>query len=137
KGADLGCGLGVLAHAVLTSPKVTKLALVDIDRRAMDLATRNVVDPRVRFLWADARKTSELQGLDFIVMNPPFHEGGHEDQSLGQAFIQAAAKMLRKGGMLWLTANRHLPYERILKPSFKRVELVAEAGGYKIYQAQV
>jgi 16S rRNA (guanine1207-N2)-methyltransferase len=136
KGADLGCGLGVLAHAVLTSPKVSQLALVDIDRRAVDLARRNVVDPRVRFLWADARKTSELQGLDFIVMNPPFHEGGHEDQSLGQAFIQAAAKMLRKGGMLWLTANRHLPYERILKPSFKRVELVAEAGGYKIYRAQ-
>ena len=31
-------------------------------------------------------------------MNPPFHDGGAEDQSLGKAFIQSAAKMLRKGG---------------------------------------
>lgn len=136
KGADLGAGLGVLTHAILMSPKVVSVVLLDIDRRAVELAKRNVSDPRAQFLWADARKTSELAGLDFIVMNPPFHEGGHEDQALGQTFIQTAARMLRNGGMCWLTANRHLPYERTLKPAFKRVSLIAEAGGYKIYQAQ-
>jgi 16S rRNA (guanine1207-N2)-methyltransferase len=43
---------------------------------------------------------------------------------------------LRKGGSLWLTANRHLPYEAILKPLFQRVTAVAGSAGYKIYQAQ-
>ena len=51
-------------------------------------------------------------------------------------FIQRAAAQLRSGGSCWLTANRHLPYEAILKPLFRRVTLVAEADGYKIYQAQ-
>ena len=136
RGADFGCGLGVLARAVLASPKVTHLDLIDIDRRAIDMAKRNVTDPRASFIWADVRTLPREGALDFVVMNPPFHEGGLENQALGQTFIQRAAAQLRPGGSCWLTANRHLPYEAILKPLFRRVTLVAEADGYKIYQAQ-
>jgi 16S rRNA (guanine1207-N2)-methyltransferase len=74
-------------------------------------------------------------GLDFIVMNPPFHDGGAEDRRLGQAFIKKAAEMLRKGGVLWLVANRHLPYEAELKEAFKRVNPVGDGGGYKLFEA--
>ena len=77
-----------------------------------------------------------LTDLDFVVMNPPFHDGGAEDRALGVAFIETAAKALRKGGTCWLTANRHLPYERPLAGAFSKVELRAEAGGYKIYEAR-
>ncbi len=136
KGADFGCGIGLLARAALRSPKVALLALIDIDRRAIELARHNVDDPRVTFVWGDARTAAGLAGLDFVVMNPPFHEGGVENQSLGQNFIQRAAAMLRVGGTCWLTANRHLPYEAILKPLFRQATPVAEAGGYKIYQAR-
>ena len=68
-------------------------------------------------------------------MNPPFHLGGVEDQALGQGFLQRAASVLRRGGVLWLTANRHLPYETVLKPLFSRVETRAEARGFKIIEA--
>lgn len=133
RGADFGCGLGVLARAVLASPKVAHLTLVDIDHRAVDMARRNIDDSRVELKWADVR-TLDLAGLDFIVMNPPFHDGGFEDKSLGQKFIQRAAAALRNGGTLWLTANRHLPYEEVLKPLFRRVTPIASEKGYKIYQ---
>ncbi len=136
-GADLGCGIGVLSHAVLASPKVTKLTLIDLDRRAVEAARRNVVEPRVEVLWADARRGAELLGgLDFVVTNPPFHEAGGEDKGLGQAFIKAAAAMLRKSGVLWLVANRHLPYEAVLNEHFKTVRPVADAGGFKVYEAR-
>ena len=136
-GVDLGCGIGVLAHAILTSPKVTKLTLIDLDRRAVEAARRNVVEPRVEVLWADARRGAELlSGLDFVVTNPPFHEGGDEDKRLGQAFITSAAAMLRKGGVLWIVANRHLPYEAVLNEHFKTVRPVADAGGFKVYEAR-
>jgi len=136
RGADFGAGLGVLAHAILTSPKVTQLTLVEIDRRALDLSNRNADDPRITRIWADVRELKSLSGLDFVVMNPPFHEGGLENHGLGQAFIQRAAAALRTGGQCWLTANRHLPYEAALAPLFKRVTSVAELGGFKIIQAQ-
>ena len=76
-----------------------------------------------------------LKGLDFVVMNPPFHDGGIEDQTLGQSFIRRAAEALRPGGVCWLTANRHLPYEAVMKPLFRRIALKDEAEGYKIYEA--
>jgi 16S rRNA (guanine1207-N2)-methyltransferase len=135
RGADLGCGLGILAHAILASPKVQSLDLVDIDRRAIELARRNVNDPRARFFWSDVRGDLPFGTLDFIVMNPPFHEAGHEDKGLGQIFIRQAAHYLRKGGVLWLVANRHLPYERVLAPLFRRTNLSAEAHGYKVVEA--
>ena len=136
KGADFGCGIGLLAHGVLASPKIDRLDLIDIDRRAVEAARRNVVDPRVTVHWADVKIGTGLTGLDFVVMNPPFHDGGSEDKTLGQTFIRRAAEALRNGGHLWLTANRHLPYETVLKPLFKEVTLVAEANGYKIIDAK-
>jgi len=136
-GADFGCGLGILARAVLASPKVTGLTLIDIDRRAIEMATRNVGDARATLRWADIRAGAlGLTRLDFVVMNPPFHDGGAEDQALGQAFIARAAESLRPGGTLWLTANTHLPYEAPLNAAFKSVALKASAGGYKVYEAR-
>ncbi len=136
KGGDFGCGIGVLAHAVLRSPKVKALTLIDIDSRAVEAARRNVDDPRAEIRWADLRAgTAGLANLDFVVMNPPFHQGGIEDQGLGRGFVATAAKALRRGGVLWLTANRHLPYESVLKPLFARVETRAEGRGFKVLAA--
>jgi 16S rRNA (guanine1207-N2)-methyltransferase len=135
-GADLGCGSGLLARAVLDQAKVTKLDMVDLDRRAIEAARRNIDDPRAALHWADARNAPVLEGLDFVVMNPPFHDGGAEDRSLGQAFIRRSHAILRKGGALWLVANRHLPYEGVLTPLFAKVGLKGEAGGFKIFEAR-
>jgi 16S rRNA (guanine1207-N2)-methyltransferase len=134
-GADLGCGIGVLAHAVLSSPAVTRLHLIDIDRRAVDCARRNVDAPRAEFAWADAT-AFPLDGLDFVVMNPPFHAAGWESKALGQRFIEAAHRALRKGGTLWMVANLHLPYEGVLEPLFARVERKDGGGAYKVFEAK-
>jgi 16S rRNA (guanine1207-N2)-methyltransferase len=137
RGADLGCGVGVLARAMLGSPQVSELFLVDIDRRAIEAARRNVDDPRARFLHADVRAgLPELKDLAFVVMNPPFHEGGAEDRALGQAFIRAAAAMLRKGGTCRMVANIALPYEAVLRQAFAAVTPLGQAHGYKLFEAR-
>lgn len=136
KGLDMGCGNGLLARAVLGSADVKSLALVDIDRRAVDAARANIEDARASFHWADVRTAPELTNLDFVVTNPPFHDGGREDRALGQAFIRRAHEVLSKGGKLWLVANRHLPYEHELNAAFTAVALKAEGGGYKVFEAR-
>jgi 16S rRNA (guanine1207-N2)-methyltransferase len=133
---DFGCGYGLLSLAALRSDAVTAVIGFDLDRRAIAAACRNIRDPRFRAVWTDlAAKGAGIANLDAIVMNPPFHHAGVEDQTLGQALIGRAAEALRHGGALWLTANRHLPYEAVLKARFRNVRLITEDGGFKIFQA--
>jgi 16S rRNA (guanine1207-N2)-methyltransferase len=88
-------------------------------------------------MWADATKPAKLpKGLDFIIMNPPFHDGGTEALDLGRAFIASAAATLRDGGACILVANRHLPYEAEMEPLFAEVRLLAQTGGFKVYAAR-
>lgn len=134
-GVDLGCGYGALSVVTLRSPAVTALRLIDLDRRAVEAARRNVEDPRATFDQADVRLVEDTGDCDFVVSNPPFHDGGAEDRRLGQAFIRKAAGLLKKGGVAWIVANRHLPYEAELNEAFKRVRMVADAGGYKLFEA--
>ncbi len=140
RGADFGCGIGHLSRAALASPQVRALSLVELDGRAVESARRNLDDPRATLHWADLTapdpSDAELDGLDFVVTNPPFHDGGTEDRALGQAFIRRAARALRKGGALWLVANRHLPYEAALAELFAEVTLRADHGGYKVFEAR-
>lgn len=139
RGADLGCGLGYLSRAILSSCAVEALSLIDNDRRAIDATQRNIEDPRARLIWEDVNTVGledGLKDLDFVVMNPPFHDAGTEHRGLGQAFIRRAAEMLKPRGVLWLVANRHLPYEVVLAESFAKATVAVELGGYKVFEAR-
>ncbi|MDY8109815.1 methyltransferase [Fulvimarina sp. 2208YS6-2-32] len=135
RGVDLGAGLGILSRAVLASPTVTALTLVELDRRAVEAAKANVKDLRARFSWSDAREAG-FTDLDFVVSNPPFHAEGLEDRTLGQAFIASAGRMLRRSGSFHLVANRHMPYEDGLRAAFRSVKTLADEGGYKVIEAR-
>jgi 16S rRNA (guanine1207-N2)-methyltransferase len=137
RGADLGCGIGVLARAILSSPAVTALVLIDIDARAIAAARRNIDDPRADFAQTDLREPGAgLADLDFVVMNPPFHDAGAEDRILGQTFIRRAAAMLRRGGVCRLVANVGMPYEAVLNECFAAVTPLGDVRGYKLFEAR-
>ena len=103
----------------------------------MACAEHNLGDERAKVVWADLRRPLEgLADFDFVVMNPPFHDGGAEDKALGVAFIAAASQMLSKRGVCWLVANRHLPYEAALTAAFSSVTVKGDGGGYKIFEAR-
>lgn len=137
KVGDFGCGYGLLSKAVLRSPKVKSVTGYDIDRRALAAAHLTITDPRFATVWTDVAAHGAGQSdFDVIVMNPPFHRAGVEDQGLGIAMIEAAANALIRGGCLWLTANRHLPYEAVLQKRFSTGQLIVESDGFKVYRAQ-
>ena len=133
-GADLGCGLGVLSRRALRSPDIKAITLVDIDRRAVEAARRNINDPRASFVHGDVRSVP-VEGLNFVIMNPPVLAGGLEDRGLGQTFIRRAAAALRRGGRLFMVANIDLPYEALLDELFARVTPLEKGGGFKLFEA--
>jgi 16S rRNA (guanine1207-N2)-methyltransferase len=133
--ADLGAGWGFLSHAILASPDVTELHLVEADATALDCARRNVTDPRARFHWDDATTHAADMPYATVVMNPPFHDGRRATPELGRAFIGSAARLLSRQGTLWLVANRHLPYEQALSEAFIEVHEVGADPRYKLFRA--
>lgn len=132
--ADLGAGWGYLSRAILTRPNVVSCTLVEADKRALDAARANLPDPRARFEWADARVFTAAP-FDTIVTNPPFHSDRAGDPSLGQAFIDTAARLLAPKGQLYLVANRHLPYERHLDARFSEVADIGGDRSFKLLRA--
>jgi len=134
--ADLGAAWGYIAHAALArAPGITRLDLVEADAGALEAARANVTDPRARFHWADAT-TWTADPLDAVITNPPFHTGRAADPSLGIAFVQAAARLLRPSGCLLLVANRQLPYEVPIEAAFAAQRRLHEDGRYKVILAE-
>ncbi|MDF1854575.1 methyltransferase [Pseudooceanicola sp.] len=133
--ADLGAGWGYLAARILDRPGVRQLDLVEAEHVALDCARANISDPRAAFHWADATLWRPATALDAVVMNPPFHQNRSAEPGIGQAFIRAAAAMLRPGGRVWIVANRHLPYEAALSAAFGNAEEVGGDNRFKILSA--
>ncbi len=141
-GADLGAGFGYLSAEVLARcPGVTRLDLFEAEARALELARVNLArvpprtpSPALGFHWHDV--ADGIPGrYDFIVSNPPFHEGRAAQPDLGRAFIAAAAAALKPAGRLMLVANRHLPYEAALRHGFSAVRAIREEQGFKVIEA--
>lgn len=150
--ADLGAGWGYLSAEILKKcPNIIRLDLYEADARALTCARWNLAglgasEPRlasppcsdsedkIGFIWHDV-----TQGLpeeyDVIIMNPPFHTGQSTDVDLGRAFIHAAAKALKRGGKLWMVANRQLPYEATLEAAGFSWRIVSSDSVFKILTA--
>ncbi|MDZ4134514.1 MAG: methyltransferase [Paracoccaceae bacterium] len=132
---DLGAGWGYLSQAILAREGVRSLDLVEAEAAALACARRNITDPRAQFHWADATTFRPERGADAVVCNPPFHTMRDADPGLGAAFIVAAARILAPHGTLWLVANRHLPYDRVLTPLFREIEDIGGDASFRLTRA--
>jgi 16S rRNA (guanine1207-N2)-methyltransferase len=135
--ADLGAGWGFLSDFVLRKyPAVHGLDVFEADRVAIEACQKNLgaieTKARVSYHWVDVAVGVAEKKFDFIVCNPPFHEDRSPDPELGILFVGAAARALKTGGELWLVANRHLPYERVMSGIFGESSIITQDGSYKV-----
>ena len=134
---DLGAGWGYLARAILARDGVASLDLVEAEDAALACARINITDPRAAFHWADATRFRPAQPAGAVVCNPPFHTSRDADPALGIAFLVAAHRMLSGSGVLYLVANRHLPYDRVLATLFRDVEIIGGDSAFKLSRAAI
>ncbi len=154
-GMDLCCGFGLLAEQVMHKQMireqmvrkqmvrkqmireqtgVEKIHLVEADILALDCAIRNTQPWQQHILshWSDATSDPLPSDLDWVVCNPPFHTGQNRDVGLGQSIALRACASLKRGGSLYLVANRKLPYERLLQSELQSCQTLIETNGFKI-----
>lgn len=144
-GADFGSGYGYLSCRMLEQKNFSAqgLDLYENELSAVEAGQLNVADVlnkngsgvKVEHHWADVLFDVPEKHYDWVVMNPPFHQGRGRRLDLGRAFVQTAASALKPGGCLRMVVNITLLYEDVIAESFKRFEKVAENNSFKVYEA--
>lgn len=135
--ADFCAGWGYLsAEAVHRCPDVARIDLYEADYDSLEAARRNMAGvAATRFFWQDLAAEPVTERYDAIVMNPPFHRSRAAEPTLGRDMIRAASSALRKGGRLFMVANRELPYEATLGEHFAQWRETARESGFKTFVA--
>ncbi|HUV89496.1 MAG TPA: methyltransferase, partial [Anaerolineae bacterium] len=67
--------------------------------------------------------------------NPPFHQGVGVDYEVACQFVRDAARVLRRGGRLFLVANRFLRYGDLLCETFGNVATAYADNRYHVLAA--
>lgn len=113
---DLGCGTGLLTQWLARALPAAQVLGSDDDADAVastraGLEAAGLDDPsRIRLSWDDALSREAEGSADLVLLNPPFHAGTAIDPTLVQGLLDAAARVLRPGGELWMVHNSHLRY---------------------------
>ena len=116
-GLDLGCGLGVIAIALIKKFGVT-FDMVDINNTAVKLSKENLIKNNVqknaKVFYSDG--FSEVEGMyNFIVTNPPIKTG----KKLLFDLMQGAFNHLLNNGELWLVIRKDHGMESLKKHIIK------------------
>lgn len=130
---DFGCGSGVISAWLCANRTITQLLAVDLSTLATTAATHTLAscntEHEVRlsdgFHQVDER-------FDWIITNPPFHQGKNTDYRITTTFIQSLKQHLRPGGRVVMVANNFLPWPTLLQGEFKHVETIVKNNRYTV-----
>lgn len=135
---DLGCGYGPIGIAIAHAHPHTQVMMVDINERAVELATenakRNQVFNQVKVVVSNGFAAISEKGFDHILLNPPIRVG----KEIIYGFFADAKAYLKQGGSLWIVIRKQQGAQsarKELEQIYSSVEVVAQKKGYWIIQA--
>lgn len=129
---DLGCGYGMIGIVAAKACPNCKIILTDINRRATDLAIRNLKRNKIKN--AEVQQ-GNLYGpvanekFDAILLNPPMAAG----RKVVMQMISEAPNYLNKAGSLQIVARKTKGGEFLfneMKKIFSEVIVLAKSGGF-------
>ncbi|MEM2150755.1 MAG: class I SAM-dependent methyltransferase [Candidatus Bathyarchaeia archaeon] len=135
---DIGCGYGVIGIVAAASNPNIHVVMVDINRRAVNLAKRNIKINGV--INAEARCGNlyePVKGMVFecILSNPPISAG----LATVKAIVAEAPKYMSDGGTLQVVVKSKVGRERftqMLKETFGNFTVIARESGYRVLMAE-
>lgn len=130
---DLGCGYGYLtlmaarqwpnAHFVATDNNMAAISATSINVEKMQ------IDASV--ICSDAGASIREQ-FDAIICNPPFHSGFTHDSGLTDKFLRQMKRLLTRRGRALCVVNLFIPLEKMAKPLFSGVHVIANNKSFKL-----
>lgn len=132
---DLGCGYGYLSARLVNQVKChitatdnNAAALLACEKNFQSKAIEGVVVP------SDAGRELQSDIADYLICNPPFHQGFQVEGDLTDRFLQQGARLLKPGGQAMYVVNEFIPLARKAQTYFSSVELIHKEKGFCIYR---
>ncbi len=132
-GLDLGCGLGVIAIALIKKFGVT-FDMIDVNATAVKLSKENLIKNNVQHsakAYVSDGFENVSENFDFIVTNPPIKTG----KKLLFSLMEGAFNHLKENGTLTLVIRKDHGMESLKKhliSLFGNCEIIARDKGYYI-----
>ena len=133
---DFACGSGVIGCCLLTTTAGITLTLLDVSALAMESSrqTLELNALQAHLLPSDGLARAEGR-FDWIVSNPPFHRGVHNDLDIAAIFFAKAGTFLTENGRIIIVCNRHLPYAEWLQTHFFQVDRLCADEQFNVIMA--
>ena len=149
---DLGAGSGAMAIAIATEAPNTHVIAVEKSSAAIEWLKKNVAfyDESIRIVQGDVVDVLEGVKCDVIVANPPYVPdsqplpkdvaefepaialfGGSDGLEIPKLFIEAAARLLKVGGLLAIehTETQGVAIAQLLSSNFSNISLHQDLTG--------
>ena len=120
---DLGCGYGYIS---LMAHQLRQFTVTATDNCAAAIAAcrENFVIHQIQGeVIADDCASDIDKGFDFILCNPPFHQGFQQEQQLTDKFLTNSRRLLNNGGRALFVVNQFVPLDSLAVPLFKKVDV--------------
>ena len=134
---DVGCGYGPIG-IILSKLTSSKITMIDVNRRALHLAERNIKENKVtdiRVMESDCYSQLENEKFDYILTNPPIHAGKEKVYEI----VMNARYHLEENGTLFIVIRKDQGAKSMMKDLVKyyTVEVIAKNKGFFIISCKI
>ena len=133
---DLGCGWGAVGVALGKKQPALEIVMTDINRRAVELARRNLDANGVRAEVVQGDGFENVTGeFDAILTNPPIRAG----KAVIYGLFADAREHLAPGGALYVVIRKQQGAPsalKYLKEIFAEAEVIDRSGGFHVLRAR-
>ena len=133
---DLGCGWGPVGVALGKKYPGLEIVMTDVNRRAAELARRNLRENGVAATVVEGDGFEAVEGnFDAILTNPPIRAG----KAVIYALFLAARERLRPGGALYVVIRKQQGAPsalKFLRENYAEAEVIDRGSGFHVIRAR-
>jgi len=135
---DFGCGAGIISCFIGKKFNNINLSLLDVSALALTSAQETLALNKLTGHVFPSNSLSEVsEQYDFVVSNPPFHQGVKTHYQASEDFLAGINKQLTKQANVIIVANSFLRYQPIMQEHIGNTRVITKEQGFTIYQAQL